>query len=83
MRKLAKVLKVSADLNGFRNVDFATGWTAMEKVAQAVRPHRPSRRGRPRAGVRDQPVHSGVRRRRSAEGPLEALKDGAARMSTC
>jgi para-nitrobenzyl esterase len=77
VRKLAKLLKITPDLNGFRSVDFATGWAAMEKV------------GKPfvRLDLRDAEGHEpvfGISRFTPVFGddvlpkkPLEALKDGA------
>jgi len=77
VRKLAKLLKVSPDADGFRKVDFATGWAAMEKV------------GKPfvRLDLRDEAGHEpvfGISRFTPVFGddvlpkkPLEALKEGA------
>jgi len=77
VRKLAKLLKVSPNVDGFRQVDFATGWAAMEKI------------GKPfvRLDLRDEQGHEpvfGISRFTPVFGddvlpkkPLEALKDGA------
>ena len=34
VRKLAKMLKIRPDVAGFRTVDFATGWAAMERIGK-------------------------------------------------
>jgi len=77
VRKLAKLLKISPDVAGFRSVDFATGWAAMEKV------------GKPfvRLDLRDDEGHEpvfGISRFTPVFGddvlpmkPLDALKKGA------
>ena len=36
VRKLAKILKVTPNLDGFRNVDFDSAWKAMEKVTRPL-----------------------------------------------
>ena len=77
VRKLAKTLKVSPTVDGFRQVDFATGWAAIEKI------------GKPfvRLDLRDDDGHEpvfGISRFTPVFGddvlpkkPHEALRDGA------
>jgi len=77
VRKLAQVLKVSPDLDGFRKIDFATGWAAMQKVGKPFA----------RIDLRDEAGHEpvfGISRFTPVFGddvlpkrPLEALKDGS------
>lgn len=76
VRKLAKALKVSPELGGFRKVDFHTGWAAMEKLGKPFA----------RLDLRDDDGHEpvfGISRFTPVfgddvlpKGPLDALKDG-------
>jgi para-nitrobenzyl esterase len=77
VRKLAKLLRVSPNVDGFRTVDFEAGWAAMERV------------GKPfvRLDLRDPDGHEpvfGISRFTPVFGddvlpkkPLDALKEGA------
>jgi len=77
VRKLAKILKVSPDAEGFRSVDFDRGWAAIQKIAKPFT----------RLDLRDSDGHEpvfGISRFVPVYGddvlpkrPLEALKDGA------
>lgn len=78
-RKLAKLLKVPATVDGFRSVDAERGWAAMEKVAKPF----------PGIDLRDAEGHEpvfGISRFIPVFGddvlperPLDALKNGAGR----
>lgn len=75
VRKLAKLLKIRPTVEGFRSIDFPTGWEAMEKIGKA------------RLDLRDEQGHEpvfGISRFIPVTGddvlplkPIEALKQGA------
>lgn len=77
VRKLAKVLKIRPDIEGFRSVDAARAWAAIEKIGKPLT----------RLDLRDSEGHEpvfGISRFVPVVGddvlpkrPLEALKDGA------
>ena len=77
VRKLAKILRVSPDADGFRSVDFDSGWAAIQRIAKPFT----------RLDLRDAEGHEpvfGISRFVPVYGddvlpkkPLESLKDGA------
>ena len=76
VRKLAKYLKISPDAEGFRTVNFDSGWKAMEKVSKPLRVDlRDSEGHEPVHGIsRFIPVYGdGV----LPEKPVDALRKGA------
>ena len=66
VRKLAKILKCHADADGFRNGRLRAAAGRRWRRSRSRYRRRSARRRGPRAGLRHQPLHPGLRRRRAS-----------------